>query len=334
MTGSDREFREEARAILGREPVNEDRAGTAGRRFFPTRRRLRRAADSPETAGTPYTILEELGRGGMGTVYRALDATLDREVALKVSTLGPADPDEAERMRREARVMARLEHPGIVPVHDAGQLPDGRRYYAMRLVRGERLDAWARGASLSDRLGAFRKICDAVAFAHAHGVVHRDLKPENVMIGSFGEVLVLDWSVARRREEPAEPPGTVVGTRSYMAPEQAGTTDSSTRGPTCMPSAPCCSSSWRRPGLRKRERSRAPSGPSPHGRRGASRRSAIPTPSLSQPMSCDSPRAPSRPLIEKTSSNGLADSPAATAPRSSVLTYLVVRASLILFLGR
>ena len=119
-------------------------------------RRLRRAADRPETADTPYTIVEELGRGGMGTVYRAIDATLDREVALKVSTLGQADPEEAERMRREARVMARLEHPGIVPVHDAGELPDGRVYYAMRLIRGERLDRWAEGRTLSDRLGVFR----------------------------------------------------------------------------------------------------------------------------------------------------------------------------------
>jgi eukaryotic-like serine/threonine-protein kinase len=188
--------------------------------------RLRRAADTPETGGTPYTILEELGRGGMGTVYRALDAALDREVALKVSTLGEADPEEAERMRKEARVMARLEHPGIVPIHDAGVFPDGRVYYAMRLVRGERLDRWAKGRTLPERLVVFQKICDAVAFAHAHGVIHRDLKPENIMLGSFGEVLVLDWGVARRREEPAEPPGTVLGTRAYMAPEQArGRTD-------------------------------------------------------------------------------------------------------------
>ena len=158
----------------------------------------------------------------MGTVYRALDATLDREVALKVSTLGPADPEEAERMRREARVMARLEHPGIVPVHDSGQLPDGRVYYAMRLVRGERLDGWARGASLSDRLGAFRKACEAVAFAHAHGVVHRDLKPENVMIGAFGEVLVLDWGVARRREEPAEPQERSWGPGPTWLPSRRG----------------------------------------------------------------------------------------------------------------
>ena len=183
--------------------------------------RLRRAAETPDTTGTRYAIAAELGWGGMGTVYEAHDAVLDRPVALKVLTLGEGDPAEAERLLKEARVMARLEHPGIVPVHDAGTLPDGRVFYAMKLVRGERLDRWSQGRALDERLRVFQKICEAVAFAHAHGVIHRDLKPENVMIGAFGEVLVLDWGVARRRDEPAEPDGTVLGSRTYMAPEQA-----------------------------------------------------------------------------------------------------------------
>jgi serine/threonine protein kinase len=189
--------------------------------------RLRQAADRPDLSGTRYTILEEIGRGGMGTVYLAEDAVLERRVALKVLGLEDADPTLAERMLREARVMARLEHPGLVPVHDAGVLADGRVFYAMKLVRGRRLDQYAAtGATLWDRLAVFRKICDAVAFAHAGGVVHRDLKPENVMIGAFGEVLVLDWGVARDAQDPTEPAGTVIGTRAYMAPEQAeGRTD-------------------------------------------------------------------------------------------------------------
>jgi eukaryotic-like serine/threonine-protein kinase len=145
-------------------------------------------------------------------------------------------------MLREARVIARLEHPGIVPVHDAGTLPDGRMFYAMKRVDGRRLDEVASrdSATLPERLRIFQKICEAVAFAHAHGVVHRDLKPENVMVGPFGEVLVMDWGVAKVREEAAEPPprapqavtaapvspaptaeGTVLGTPAYMAPEQA-----------------------------------------------------------------------------------------------------------------
>ena len=157
----------------------------------------------------------------MGTVYEAHDAVLDRPVALKVLTLPESDPAEAARMLNEARVMARLEHPGIVPVHDAGTFSDGRVYCAMKLVRGERLDRWADSRGLSERLRAFQKVCETVAFAHARGVLHRDLKPENVMIGEFGEVLVLDWGVARRAGQPWEPEGTVLGTRAFMAPEQA-----------------------------------------------------------------------------------------------------------------
>jgi serine/threonine protein kinase len=189
--------------------------------------RLRAAADRPDLSGTRYAIREEIGRGGMGTVYLADDAILERPVALKVLTLEASDGLDAERLLKEARVMARLEHPGLVPVHDAGTLADGRFFYAMKHVRGRRLDEYAGSSpTLLERLAVYRKICDAVAFAHAAGVVHRDLKPENVMLGGFGEVLVLDWGVARRAEDPLEPGGTVVGTRAYMAPEQAdGRTD-------------------------------------------------------------------------------------------------------------
>jgi serine/threonine protein kinase len=144
-------------------------------------------------------------------------------------------------MIREAQIIAGLEHPGIVPVHDVGTLPDGRIFYAMKFVRGSRLDEYvAQGASVSDRLRKFQAVCDAVAFAHAHGVIHRDLKPQNIMIGSFGEVLVLDWGVAKikpqmntdeHRSESDQclsaficgdtSDGTVIGTRDYMSPEQA-----------------------------------------------------------------------------------------------------------------
>jgi eukaryotic-like serine/threonine-protein kinase len=131
-------------------------------------------------------------------------------------------------MIREAQIIAQLEHPGIVPVHDVGVLPDGRVFYAMKFVRGERLDEYAAStSSTKDRLRKFQAVCDAVAFAHAHGVIHRDLKPQNIMIGSFGEVLVLDWGVAKIRDNPCESvayqtmEGTVIGTRHYMSPEQA-----------------------------------------------------------------------------------------------------------------
>ena len=195
---------------------------------------LRALPDSPP-ATDRYEFHEEIGRGGMGIVYRAVDRELGREIAIKVLNAGGAGI--AERLRQEARILGQLEHPGILPIHDIGTLDDGRLFYVMKLVRGERLDRFAaRTVSIAERLRNVDRLCDAVAFAHAHGVVHRDLKPENVMIGAFGEVLVLDWGVAKVREDT--PPavtavrgsvgtqhGTVLGTPGYMAPEQAAGND-------------------------------------------------------------------------------------------------------------
>src|SRR6185369_12741981 len=114
---------------------------------------------------------------------------------------------------------ARLEHPGIVPVHDVGTLPDGRVFYAMKRVRGRRLDELAPALDLTERLRVFGRICEAVAFAHAHAVIHRDLKPENIMAGPFGEVLVMDWGVAKDGGL-LDADGTILGTPGSMAPEQ------------------------------------------------------------------------------------------------------------------
>ena len=224
---------------------------------------LRALASQPDFSATKYTIVKELARGGMGTVYLAEDSELARQVAIKVLSPAVIDEDDRQRMLREAQVIARLEHPGIVPVHDVGTLADGRIYYAMKYVRGCRLDEYvAKPESINDRLRKFQAVCDAVAFAHSHGVVHRDLKPQNIMIGAFGEVLVLDWGVAKLIEKwgqgdgetegrrdgatgelgdsqtqvstsphlPVPPSlsadGTVIGTIGYMAPEQArGETD-------------------------------------------------------------------------------------------------------------
>lgn len=204
-------------------------------------RRLRLIADHPDLSGTRYEIVDFVGRGGMGAVYRAHDRELDRVVALKVLATEQAGADAVSRMRTEARILARLEHPGIVPVHDVDMLADGRIFYAMKLVQGSRLDRYAKGApDLSDRLRVFVRICESVAFAHSHGVIHRDLKPHNIMVGAFGEVLVMDWGVAKLMTPaetvdtaaptlPANPdagqghqtqPGSVLGTPGYMAPEQ------------------------------------------------------------------------------------------------------------------
>lgn len=184
-------------------------------------RRLAEVANLPDLSETRYTLLEEIGRGGMAAVYRARDETLGREVAIKVSSAPGGREDLDARMQTEAAVLAALEHPGIVPVHDAGILPDGRAFYVMKRVRGTLLREVARGAAgLDERLRILERVCETMAFAHARGIVHRDLKPENVMVGGFGEVLVIDWGVARVPDAVDEP-GAVLGTPGYMAPEQA-----------------------------------------------------------------------------------------------------------------
>ena len=220
--------------------------------------RLREEADLPDLSGSKYLALHKLGSGGMGAVYLAQDVDLGRKVAVKVMNLADSTGALASRMMREARIVALLEHPSIVPIHDVGVLDDGRVFYAMKLVQGARLDQSAgEAASLYEFLRIFQKVCEAVAFAHARGVIHRDLKPENIMVGPFGEVLVMDWGVAKalsagRRGEDASTPedafaeprtlegaefvatlpladvspgetsgGTVIGTPAYMAPEQA-----------------------------------------------------------------------------------------------------------------
>jgi serine/threonine protein kinase len=172
---------------------------------------LRHVTESPDFSATRYQVEEEIGRGGMGVVYRAWDAQLERRVALKVMDAGYA-------INQEAKLLAQLEHPGLAPVYDAGTLPDGRIYYAMRLIQGRRLDEFLRQEpGLPARLRLFEKICEAVAFAHNRGVIHCDLKPQNVMVGEFGEVFVVDWGVARTIDGAASP---AAGTPHYIAPEQ------------------------------------------------------------------------------------------------------------------
>jgi len=197
--------------------------------------RLRAVATWPELASDRYAVVEEIGRGGMGTVYLAVDRDLGREVALKVPN-GIGSATLERRLQVEARVLARLEHPGIVPIHDAGRLTDGRVFYVMKRVRGRTLREHLQDLpDLTERLRVFERMCEPVAFAHAQGFIHRDLKPDNVMVGSFGEVMVMDWGVAKLlgsdpeivpdEEHPADDgttrPGTVIGTRGFMAPEQA-----------------------------------------------------------------------------------------------------------------
>jgi len=159
---------------------------------------LRAVSDLPDLSGTKYRLLEKFAAGGMGTIYLAEDTQLHRRVALKVLHAPDGTGELSARMWREARVIARLEHPSIVPVHDVGELPDSRVFYVMKFVQGRRLDQYASAENeLPNRLRIFQKVCEAAAFAHANGVIHRDLKPENIMVGAFGEVLVMDWGLAK-----------------------------------------------------------------------------------------------------------------------------------------
>ncbi|MFO0846022.1 MAG: serine/threonine-protein kinase [Gemmataceae bacterium] len=210
------------------------------------------ASSATIAAAGRYELLDEIARGGMGVIYRASDSGLGREVAIKVLSdrFGP-DSAAARRFADEARIAAQLQHPAIPPVHDLGTLPDGRPFLAMKLIKGHTLDTLlaARPDPSHDRgrfVAVFEQVCQAVAYAHAHQVIHRDLKPANVMVGSFGEVQVMDWGLAKvlaSRERPKADPdettggtevhslrdsdgpltqaGSVLGTPAYMAPEQA-----------------------------------------------------------------------------------------------------------------
>jgi len=195
--------------------------------------------------GGRYRTMDTLGQGGIGVVVRAFDGHIGREVAIKELKTAKRVIKPATRRRfvDEARITAQLEHPGIVPVYELGVRADGTVYYAMRCLRGGTLADAMEGKELDGRLRLIPRlidVCQAIAYAHSHGVVHRDLKPANVMLGEFGETLVLDWGLAKQQSDtpttlrgaaPAESfdsvgamqtmQGQVLGTPAYMPPEQA-----------------------------------------------------------------------------------------------------------------
>ncbi len=209
-----------ARELDGLDADATYRTGAAPRVGVPTRAEEER-----------FAVGEELGRGGMGTVFRARQSSLERDVALK-QLGGAGRHGSTARLRddflSEALITGQLEHPNIVPVHDLGLNPDGELFLAMKLVDGESWRALLRREpdALLRHLDILLQVCNAVAFAHSRGIVHNDLKPSNVMLGAFGEVLVLDWGVATRLEEDGRVRAAVdlctpCGTPAYMAPELA-----------------------------------------------------------------------------------------------------------------
>ena len=203
--------------------------------------------DESQKPKTRYTWVSEVGAGGLGKVWLARDNDLSREVALKEIKPGSASSEAVRRLIKEAQITGQLQHPGIVPVYEVSR--EGRPFYTMKLVRGETLSQAIREHHeqkqagnedpLSERLllNVFLNICDAIAYAHSRGVIHRDLKPDNIVLGEYGEAIVLDWGLARQvgsDDEDSTPivvteagrtdttqAGQKLGTPAYMAPEQA-----------------------------------------------------------------------------------------------------------------
>ena len=173
------------------------------------------------SSGVQLRILRPHARGGLGEVHVARDEELNREVALKqIQPHYASDADSQGRFLLEAEITGGLEHPGIVPVYGLGQYADGRPFYAMRFIRGDSLkeaierfhkmdvpgrDSGERSLELRGLLGRFVDVCNAIAYAHSRGVLHRDLKPGNIMLGKYGETLVVDWGLAKPLDAPEEP---------------------------------------------------------------------------------------------------------------------------------
>jgi tetratricopeptide (TPR) repeat protein len=193
-----------------------------------------------------YPILGLIGRGGMGVVYCGLDASLQRPLAVKVLLAEHAGDDELrQRFLKEAQIMGQLQHPGVAPIHEIGELADGRPFFSMKQIQGQTLAALLQQRrsptdELPTYIGIFGQVCQTLAYAHARHILHRDLKPDNIMVGAFGEVQVMDWGLAKvlpttatandtASRRPTLAPtattgtaaGTVLGTPAYMAPEQA-----------------------------------------------------------------------------------------------------------------
>ena len=196
-----------------------------------SRRSLWGSASWLTNGGTPgslgrFELLEQVGVGSFGYVFRAQDKELGRQVAIKIPRAGHlASPEDAARFLREARSAAQLKHPGIVTIHETGQAPDGTFYLVEEFVEGTTLAARLRAGPVSFREAAelIAAVCDALECAHTHGVIHRDIKPANILLDDLGQPHLMDFGLAKREAEETvmTQDGQVLGTPAYMSPEQA-----------------------------------------------------------------------------------------------------------------
>jgi len=178
------------------------------------------SADESSDSSLDYVTLDKLGEGGMGTVHLARQVALGREVALKqIHQRSSRKQSVRDEFLTEAVLTGKLEHPNIVPIYEVGESTGGELFYSMKNVKGRAWDETIDRLTLDQNLEILIDVCDAIAFAHAEGVIHRDLKPQNIMTGGFGEVLVLDWGLAVLTEPGEEVNASAGGTPSYMAPE-------------------------------------------------------------------------------------------------------------------
>src|SRR5437879_3048353 len=206
------------------DPGGMDKPSRGDATAAPDGKKATRAAELLGELGD-YELLEEIGRGAQGVVFRARQKSLNRTVALKVISLGQwASKAHLKRFRLEAEAAARLEHPGIVPIHEVGER-DGQCYFSMKFVEGGQLDEVVRRAPMSIRQAAelIAEVARTVHYAHEHGILHRDIKPGNILLDQKGEPHLTDFGLARLVESESTVTHTleVLGTPSYMAPEQA-----------------------------------------------------------------------------------------------------------------
>ena len=212
---------------------------TPANRHHPDKSGLQRALLRCWESSGDYEMLEEIGRGGQGVVYRAHQKSLNRTVALKVIGLGPWTTEaHLKRFRWEAEAAASLEHPCIVPIYEVGER-DGQCYFSMKFVEGGQLDEVVRHTPISIRQSAelVAKVARTVHYAHEHGILHRDIKPGNILLDKNGEPHLTDFGLARLVEAESTVTGTleVLGTPSYMAPEQAaGETTKVSKAHRCL----------------------------------------------------------------------------------------------------